>query len=215
MPKSAPRKPAPRRRGKRIVGTAYHEAGHVVAHICLGSGFNYVTIKPDKDDDSLGHVARGRYPAWFDPENDKSDRARLFAEKRILSCLAGDAAEARWRGRHNWQGMRSDFHELANLTSYFCGAGGEEEAAYIKWLLIRARNLITRPQNWCQVKAVARALVKRGRLSRRECRRISCEAINRRAIKGFTGCASCTMSFCEHAGRRTPRSGLNARTSRP
>jgi hypothetical protein len=195
-----PGKKSRRSPSKEIVATAFHEAGHAIANITLGLGFKYVTIEPDKAAGSLGHMTPNDYPAWFNPEIDKSDRGRLFAEKQILSCFAGDAAEAHWRGRHNWRGMRCDFHQLANLTSYVCGFGGEEEAAYIKWLHIRARNLIVAREHWLQVKIVANTLLKQKHITKRVCERIINEDFCKRTNKEFVGCSNCSSRLCKHAG---------------
>jgi ATP-dependent Zn protease len=37
-------------------GTAYHEAGHVVVHLYLGLPLTEVTIAPNAEEDSLGHM---------------------------------------------------------------------------------------------------------------------------------------------------------------
>jgi len=152
---------------KRRMAAVYHEAGHVVACFLLKRRFKYATIEPDED--SLGHVLETRLPTSFRPDIDNGLRARAVAEKRILSLFAGEAAEARWRGKHNWRGAAADYHKVANLTSYFCG-DVEEEEAYARWLALRARNMVCSEVHWPLVEAVAGALLERNRLAYAEAR---------------------------------------------
>jgi hypothetical protein len=44
------------RERKRLWRTAVHEAGHAVAAFTLGLPFRWVSVKPDPETGSLGHV---------------------------------------------------------------------------------------------------------------------------------------------------------------
>ena len=155
---------------KKLIATAYHEAGHAVAYFFLRGGFHHVTIRPESEEDSLGHIAGHALPS-FRPDLDNSTRARQVAERLIMCSFAGGAAEALHRGRNNWQGARSDWIAAIDLAGYFCAFGDEIEA-YLKWLSIRTRNLVSSPLCWPGVEAVAEALLEREYLSSCQVRRI-------------------------------------------
>ncbi len=84
---------------KEEVSTAYHEAGHAVAAYLLKRSFNYVTIVPDEEKGSLGHVRFRGFGENFDPAFDYSPQMRLRLEREIICSLAGDAAESIHLGR--------------------------------------------------------------------------------------------------------------------
>ena len=90
---------------RKLRATACHEAGHAVAAWHTDLKFRRVTIKPE--DDSLGHLMHSRFPKWFNPELDKGDRARMYAEHLIVVGSAWQLAEAKfsWQTpafRHAW-----------------------------------------------------------------------------------------------------------------
>lgn len=72
--------------------TSYHEAGHVLMAIVLGGRVPHATIEPDRDDgpDRHGDVR----VLW--PQSDPADKA--FAEKLVLTALAGPVAEMIYTG---------------------------------------------------------------------------------------------------------------------
>ena len=76
---------------------AYHEAGHVVAAYLHRLPIRYAAIVPSKT--ALGHVLHQKLSHEIDLAIDVSDRARLRAERKLLSLLAGPAAEIRFRKR--------------------------------------------------------------------------------------------------------------------
>jgi ATP-dependent Zn protease len=96
--------------------TAYHEAGHAVISFALGRPVKRVSIIPDEAEGSLGHCAHGVWPKSRRPDFNNDDRTRAFVENEIFILLAGSAAEAKARGRHNHVGARSDHANTVDLA---------------------------------------------------------------------------------------------------
>ncbi len=76
------------------VNTAYHEAGHAVAAYVVGQTFEYVTIKPDREGQSLGRLHRLDDPAYWDATTQK--RQRELARAEVVVNLA---SEEQWNGK--------------------------------------------------------------------------------------------------------------------
>src|SRR5437016_2249213 len=89
--------------------TAYHEAGHAVAASWLRVPFRYVTIVPDEQDGSLGHIRFTALSKDFGPDIESGSKVRRVLEPRIMVGLAGCAAEAKLVGRYNWVGAHRDW----------------------------------------------------------------------------------------------------------
>ena len=170
---------ARRKRLTRLERTAYHEAGHAVAHVLLHVPFSYATIEPEVSDarTSLGHV-RSPLPddlqEWAASAEVPSTEYRQWKryENRILVRLSGEMAECRIAGpRRARGGVGNDHREAKKAAHAICGSK-KEESAYLTWLRIRAGNIITSPTTWRCVEAVAKALLDKRKLSARRIREI-------------------------------------------
>jgi hypothetical protein len=157
---------------KRLTSTAYHEAGHAVAHYLLKRPFKYVTIKPEEG--SLGHLMPCDLPLSLREviEFGEPEESLPILEKLIMINFAGNAAIAIWTGRNNWQGARGDFQNIAQQYCRCCRSP-DEETAFLKWLSIRTRNLIGCSLHWPVVEAVAQALLTHERLTSRQVKEIA------------------------------------------
>ena len=151
---------------KKLQATAYHEVGHAVMNWILHRRMTGTTIIPSDDGSTLGCVVKGSMPS-FNPELNNDARTRRYAEREILSLFAGEAAEAYFKGRHNWQGSSQDHSCAIDMALWICG-GIEEAEAYLKWLYIRPRKMITGRMYWPFVEAVAAALLDHCHLSAKE-----------------------------------------------
>ena len=69
---------------------AHHEAGHTVAAWLLRIGFHYVTITPNPEGDSLGHVLRSPLPRWFNPEISSDDPENASGEAHRVELCGPD-----------------------------------------------------------------------------------------------------------------------------
>jgi len=150
---------------KRLLATAYHEAGHAVAARHEGRATKRVTIVPEGD--TLGVCSF--YPlretesfAW-----DASTRNRIRIERLIISALGGCAAEARFVGRHNLIGAHADWHFAADLSTSQA-ASDEEADAYLNWLWERTRTIFRLDAWWDLTTGLAEALVEHRTMSATE-----------------------------------------------
>jgi ATP-dependent Zn protease len=153
---------------------AYHEAGHAAAAIWHGRALRRVTIVPDKEEGSLGHVARRkRRRQSFDPENQTLDDARYQTRliRGILIALAGPAAEERFTGRPNPHGAGGDMEYVVELACRAC-PDDNERMHFVGWLKVRTRRFVARPPVWIGIEAIAGALLERRTMSAREVKEV-------------------------------------------
>ena len=141
---------------------------YVLEHI----PFKYVTIKPDKEAGSAGHVEPRPSPKSFHPDYETDTRTRLRVEALVRISYAGQVAEQLLTGRRSWnRGSQDDAHNAINVITYL---GSQEDTlrAYCDLLLLQTRDKLRLPWNWDKVKAVASALLEKETLSYREVHRI-------------------------------------------
>jgi ATP-dependent Zn protease len=158
-----------RKKTTELERTAYHEAGHVVAHFIQNIGFRYVTIIPSGD--ALGYVKGYPFAESFRPDMGVTLRMRDRLEKAIVIYYAGNEAEKKFCGRYDYRGSSVDFDSLVDLASYVTG-GGETLNAYLKWLQLTAHDLISMPENWQATRRVAEALLEKKKLTSNKARDI-------------------------------------------
>jgi ATP-dependent Zn protease len=149
---------------RRLQATAHHEAGHAVAAWRKGLRFKHVTIEPNAEAGSLGHLLHSS-AKWFNPEIDQSDRAILHAERHIITAFAGQIAEAKFLGRRVRYGMKRDNEGAVDLGIRMCGSS-EVREAYLRYCFLASRNLVD--ANWKAIEAVAEALLERRTLSQED-----------------------------------------------
>ena len=146
--------------------TALHEAGHAVAATFLhhAAKVRRVTITPDRASGSLGHV-RGwvRPSVWRAVEaGDTSLKSLLHLTEEVLVLLAGEIAERRAGARLVW-GAGTDRENAADIANALSG-DPRQANAFLRWLIIRAENLVA--LRWVEVQAVAAALLEHKTLTR-------------------------------------------------
>ena len=158
--------------------TAHHEAAHAVAAFHLRRSFHRITVEPDAE--SLGHILYRRFGDWFRPDCYTIDaRHREMIDTCTQTALAGPVGEAMYLGRETLDGQTGggDFTEAVDMAMYLCGSVDEAEA-YIDWLVIRTRNMLTNRVTWAEVEGLAAALLEKRRLSYRAARSVIHEAGN-------------------------------------
>lgn len=158
----------------KIEATSYHEAGHAVTAYLLQIPMWNVSIEADKD--YLGYVLL-KYPKWFQPDIDNDTRTHNFIKKRIMVALAGREAEKIFTGRYNNVGAESDLGKVRELAMRIISDPKEIEA-YIKWLRLSTQNFIKVPYRWYLIETLAKELVNKKHLKRKEVK----ELINRAMI---------------------------------
>lgn len=138
-----------------------------VAHLCSTSRW------ASPNEDPAGRVRHAPLAGGSDPETFSSDdlEMRKLIEDQIMVSFAGEAAEEILTEQNNWQGAIDDREWAVRFVVDAVGSR-EELGAYINWLWIRTRNSLLSPSHWKFVEAVAKALLERGHLTRKEVRSI-------------------------------------------
>lgn len=144
-------------RKANLIDTA-HEAGHAVVAWWFGQlkKGDHVTINPNPEAGSLGHLHNPpRFISEVERSGGLSDKTSLQAEKFVVGCLAGNAAECRHRKmkRRYLAGGRSDREQAVAVLSHL--ASGEELTVYFHLVHLRAESLVAR--FWPEVAAGGRA----------------------------------------------------------
>lgn len=156
------------KRQKQLAATAYHEAGHAIMAWYLNRKIKSVSIL--KNEDSLGRTNYKGWKAKIDTNEVSEERARPYIEKAILVGLAGEVAEHIYTGRHNWRGSSGDYDAALRLAMLLIHDLEDELPAYIKWLRLRARNILQVASHWHALKTLAEALLERKEMSGAEAR---------------------------------------------
>ena len=162
----------------RLEATAHHEAGHAVAALHHELKFTYVTIIPDEQQGSLGHVKfRGVDKSICErfEFGALTDRRRMDIERHVITMLTAGAAEARFRGRRDYVGAGKDREDAAGLAgSRRAGADLVLLKKYLDYTQEVAMCFVADNRNWKNICAVAAALLAhpRHRLSQREVRTV-------------------------------------------
>jgi hypothetical protein len=126
--------------------------------------FHHVTIVPDADKGSLGHVLCRIRPKRDDFYCEAlNSRLRSWVEKQVLCLYAGGLAERKFTGRWNHVGARSDRHQAYDYGSLLYG--GPTLDKYLAFMLSRAEDLICGPLLWPHVELVVANLLKHGTLT--------------------------------------------------
>jgi hypothetical protein len=151
-----------------LLSTAYHEAGHAVAAFLLRVPFEIgvITIVPEDGADGCfthANLLKGIDLEWEDSDQDP-DQARIGVEKTILICLSGMEAQRRHRASSvRSHHARADYEKAVDLAGRIFGSS-EVIAAYMKFLLARAKSQFNRPGSWKAVEVLAGELMKHGTL---------------------------------------------------
>ena len=154
------------RQTKVLESTAYHEAGHAMMAWHEGLRINEISIVPD--DDSSGRILHANPLRGIHLDIDGSSRARIRAESSIRVCLAGAIAQRRFNPHgFRYHHCQSDYDQATDVVLYIVGSN-EEANAYMNLLEIQTRQIVA--VHWKLVDHLARALLERRRLGRKEIR---------------------------------------------
>jgi hypothetical protein len=168
-----------RRTGRRIAEprvTAYHEAGHAIAALALGLPVSHAMIEPARCGNGVeGTVLHGPALDWVEdrtavhrrsrraPRLTRRERTQL--ESDLVVCAAGLAAEQILLGgrpSQNWNG--TDDRDQARDVARLLGHHGAALTAYVARARVEAMRILR--ERWADVRAVARALLRRERVWR-------------------------------------------------
>jgi ATP-dependent Zn protease len=125
----------------KLAATAYHEAGHAVAHFLRRRRIDRITIV--EDDESLGRVSGRIVPAdvEFLEYGPATLRQLKAVEDDIIGRLAGAAAECRHTGRPRSEGAGSDVRGAYDLAAAVQGSPRTTDA-YLDYLGVVAEELV-------------------------------------------------------------------------
>jgi ATP-dependent Zn protease len=154
-------------KNKVCESTAYHEAGHAVAHIFLHLPFKKVSIRPDGE--TSGHcMSNGqRYLKGVDYDLTPAKQDRIF--RNVQTMFAGHYAQKRFNRKsvRRWH-SQTDYHNAVGLLFYISEPPAINRL--IRWLECRTQMLIE--TRWQQIETVARALLERETLTSDEVREL-------------------------------------------
>jgi hypothetical protein len=167
--------------------TAIHEAGHALAACSMKRKFRFVTINPDPERDSLGHILHSKQTVsrcrdliygsshwWW---------RRMETEKEIIMRLAGGIAQAIVFGDHESNGP-DDFGRMMDggtwgrellfveeLAEKLVGSR-EEALVFMRWLTIRTHDMLLFPIHRVLLDVIANELLAHKTLKSSQVRRI-------------------------------------------
>ena len=155
----------PRIRRSRLAEVAIHEAGHVV----VGHRLALILVDVDVLEDGEGGHGHTNFetPAWFHREGQLDDRRRAFVEAVATTFLAGTIAEARLAGFDDWEASGFDLDSVVREWLLLLHPLSEM-AARVKAYGEAAARLVDEPANWKAIEKLARALLRRRRLTAAE-----------------------------------------------
>jgi hypothetical protein len=142
----------------------------LVAAWRLGVAIHEATIVPGRNALGDRFAGRVRHQHLFRGVNlatdGMTDRARIRAERNVLICLAGPAAQRR-RRRSSWRSYHGlTDHEVAVGLAFHLYGHDDVANAYLRWLELRADHLMD--DDWSLVTACAGGLLRRKTLKRSE-----------------------------------------------
>ena len=170
---------------RRLWITAYHEAGHAVAHYLLRFRFRRVSIIHDHERGNLGHLLTYKKSQKI-LELDAQCRefpsiadGRLIARRHdeVVCLLAGmEAARHFMPGSKFRPSARQDVRVAKQILGRF---HPEDEAQLVyRWLVLRTRHLVGDDLlARIGIEALAEALIEKREMSGKEARRVISEAI--------------------------------------
>jgi ATP-dependent Zn protease len=132
----------------KIEFTAFHEAGHVVAAVLFEIDFEWVTIIPDEETGSLGHI----HPSF---SFDISGLKRSLIEQKKQFLFAGEMAERKARKWASGIGFLKDYMDAAGLAESLY-EDEDSRREFLMEMIEKARILIA--ENWPSVEAIQKEL---------------------------------------------------------
>ncbi len=149
---------------QKLRATAYHEAAHAVAafrHDTRVTGLSIIA--------EVGTLGRchTQTPKWFRPDIQMTPRIRLKIESEIICLFAGNLAEKKLTGRNNWRGASGDRRAAVDLASRLYW---DEQvlSPFLGYVHAVAKNFVDSPRTWHDIRHVAKALLKKQKLTGRE-----------------------------------------------
>jgi len=190
-------------RPTHLARTAYHEAGHAV--LAYVGGLKVLGTSIEEDGDSYGRTFYAYVAEWLKADRLADSQARRRLEACVLCYLAGVEAEARFAGRRDWRGASVDLEDAVSFAEHVV-LSDEELRAYLRWLGVRVKGLVT--VYWALIDGVARRLLERRNMTARDVQRTIRTLAHARRNRGalvLGGRALVTRAAARGAGKKRKR----------
>ena len=130
-----------------LEATAYHEAGHAVAAYILRVRFHYVTIKPDVEMGTAGHLLQVLHKNMLRWEMSEGwpERYRTRLERLAMISLAGPVALELITGQPQWELAPDDARTAIDMLSPLTRGEPDGADTYCDLLTWRVRNILGAP----------------------------------------------------------------------
>ena len=169
--------------------TCVHEAGHAAIAIFHQVDIEEVSVEPDEEAGSLGHVkedAKSKHQAMLreiEVSPDYSVDAEPFARGLVaLEILAAGGEAVRVHLGLEPNGCEGDWEAMNEIVSRMTESA-EESAPLREFVFAKCNSRLHRPELKAAVKALAESLEGRRRLSQEEAKAIFYEATTPAALK--------------------------------
>lgn len=143
---------------KQKEAIAFHEAGHAVAMMRFDQRIKAVSVEGNEDYSGICKRA-GRLYLSLDREGDISPTMERRMQDCVVSLLAGIEAQRKFSPRSVRKGHAEGDHRSATHLALHVNGTPEQASAWIAWLEVRTRDLVSCPQNWCAIEALAERLL--------------------------------------------------------
>ena len=147
---------------KKLLRTAYHEAGHAYADYSYGIAIKLVTITPDGD--SLGHIKRKNKLSGLIEQAGLSKRQVQEFYEYCVTLFAGQASEKFFRGHSSTYGASGDRRKAVDIVMHLFGTKEAMNAA-LRLFYIQAKYLVITPRSKLLIPRLAKTLVKKKTLT--------------------------------------------------
>ena len=148
---------------ERLFATAIHEAGHALADYRLNFRIKHVTIVPKDDCLGCASSALGLGFAKLEHETPDSKTVARWHDRVVCLFAGGEAQRLLTSKRAATVSLRGDLEGVQEIIWRLHPRN--EQAVVVRYLRIRAQNLIRHPINWRMIRDLADVLVARRSLS--------------------------------------------------
>jgi ATP-dependent Zn protease len=153
---------------------AFHEAGHAVVAVILNEPVLYVCLPTHPKSVNGGPLMLGFMRTRRIAKNDRNlERIQIRLLASIHSSFAGPLAESKAIGRaFDIPGAQADFQNAARVAEHLCDGDKARTLELLEAASKKSHELISDPQNWSAICAVAEMLLRTGKVSGREIRAV-------------------------------------------
>lgn len=144
---------------------SFHEAGHAVVRVQPGRPIVHVTIDPDHEEGSEGHMLSQQLPRGLHPDRQlREPQVRAIIGEAAVAVAGRAAARLTGHPRAAW-GCNSDLASARYMLSYLeTHPGDESPNLLLRWIIARVETIVASREPL--VAAVADQLIEHRRLDK-------------------------------------------------